>query len=108
MSFSNTSATKTPCCRVTGDYGADPPICQDHLDEGWYMGFLGAKPQADKATTAPCGCEYGIITCEKRVTCATHAIGPLACCPRATRLSCVCAYGYTCPDHGERHMGSHE
>ena len=33
---------------------------------------------------------------------------PHACCEKATVLPCVCAYSYECPEHGTRHIGSHE
>lgn len=72
------------------------------------MASLNGHPQADHATSAHCGCTWGTITQHKLITCPTHAIGPLACCPRAHALQCVCAYAYECPDHGTRHMGTHE
>jgi len=103
------SLTAEPCCRVKGNYLCDPPICQTHLDEGWFMSSLPkGTPCADKLTRGPCGCAWGTLDQRKYITCATHAIGPLACCPRSQALDCVCAYAYSCPDHGTRHMGSHE
>lgn len=33
---------------------------------------------------------------------------PGKCCERATVLPCVCAYSWTCPDHGDTHVGSHD
>ena len=33
---------------------------------------------------------------------------PHACCEKARVLPCVCAYSYECPEHGTRHIGSHE
>lgn len=31
-----------------------------------------------------------------------------ACCQKAQPLPCVCFYATTCPDHGERHFGTHD
>jgi hypothetical protein len=31
-----------------------------------------------------------------------------ACCEKAKRTNCVCQYSTTCPDHGERHFGTHD
>jgi|CXWL01.1.fsa_nt_gi hypothetical protein len=31
-----------------------------------------------------------------------------ACCEKATQHGCVCAYSTICPDHGERHFGTHD
>ena len=31
-----------------------------------------------------------------------------ACCSKAKPIECVCVYAFTCPEHGERHIGSHE
>lgn len=31
-----------------------------------------------------------------------------ACCPKARVLPCVCVYAFTCPDHNNTHIGSHE
>lgn len=33
---------------------------------------------------------------------------PHACCARAQPLQCVCAYAYTCPEHGTKHIGTHD
>jgi hypothetical protein len=103
------SPSKKFCCRVTGDYQADPPICDFHVLDGWYMttDFKG-NHAPDAKTVSPCGCAWGTLYQHKIITCATHVIGPLACCPRATALKCVCAYAYSCPDHGERHNGTHD
>ncbi len=31
-----------------------------------------------------------------------------ACCEKATQKGCVCLYATTCPEHGERHNGTHD
>lgn len=31
-----------------------------------------------------------------------------ACCHRAVQIPCVCAFAFTCPEHGDRHVGSHD
>lgn len=31
-----------------------------------------------------------------------------ACCPQAVPIPCVCAFAFTCPEHGDRHIGSHD
>ena len=31
-----------------------------------------------------------------------------ACCDKAKRYGCVCAYATTCPEHGVRHFGTHD
>ena len=31
-----------------------------------------------------------------------------ACCEKAIQANCCCAYAITCPDHGERHFGTHD
>lgn len=33
---------------------------------------------------------------------------PFRCCEKAVQISCVCAWAWKCPSHGERHIGSHE
>lgn len=33
---------------------------------------------------------------------------PGQCCQRATRTNCVCTYSWTCPVHGETHVGTHD
>jgi hypothetical protein len=30
------------------------------------------------------------------------------CCARATALACVCAFAWTCPEHGDCHVGTHD
>lgn len=32
----------------------------------------------------------------------------MACCDKARSINCVCAYSFICPEHGERHIGSHD
>jgi hypothetical protein len=31
-----------------------------------------------------------------------------ACCSKAELAACVCVYYFKCPEHGERHIGSHD
>lgn len=31
-----------------------------------------------------------------------------ACCDKAERKPCVCFIAYTCAEHGERHIGTHD
>jgi len=30
------------------------------------------------------------------------------CCPKATWLDCVCSIAFKCPDHGTKHIGTHD
>lgn len=30
------------------------------------------------------------------------------CCTKAKNIPCVCFRSYTCPEHGERHIGTHD
>lgn len=39
---------------------------------------------------------------------AKRVIRPQACCEKAQPLQCVCAYAYTCPEHGDKHNGTHD
>lgn len=31
-----------------------------------------------------------------------------ACCRQAVPIPCVCAFAFTCPEHGDKHIGSHD
>jgi len=31
-----------------------------------------------------------------------------ACCDKAVQIPCVCSYAFRCPEHGERHVGTHD
>lgn len=31
-----------------------------------------------------------------------------ACCNKAEQIGCVCMYAFTCPKHGETHIGTHD
>lgn len=33
---------------------------------------------------------------------------PHACCDDAIAIACVCAYAYSCPHHGQTHIGTHD
>jgi hypothetical protein len=57
---------------------------------------------------ALCGCVRTIIDQRTISLCPTHTVGPMACCPEASRRQCVCMYSYSCPTHGEQHIGSHD
>ena len=35
-------------------------------------------------------------------------IARFGCCEKAEPTACVCAYSFRCPDHGERHIGTHD
>lgn len=39
---------------------------------------------------------------------ATEHIKHFGCCEKATPTQCVCMYSFTCPEHGETHIGSHD
>lgn len=39
---------------------------------------------------------------------AKHELRRHACCEKATFINCVCEAATTCPDHGERHHGTHD
>ncbi len=43
------------------------------------------------------------MLCSQREFMHTHY-----CCRKASPVTCVCMYAYTCPDHGERHVGTHD
>jgi hypothetical protein len=44
----------------------------------------------------------------RRPMVATPPREPDACCAKARRLQCVCRACFDCPDHGTRHIGSHD
>lgn len=51
--------------------------------------------------------EYRHATCSP--ACARIQFArEIYCCELATPKACVCAYAWTCPVHGERHVGTHE
>ena len=35
-------------------------------------------------------------------------VDQMACCPLAEGIYCVCAYSFSCPLHGEQHIGTHD
>lgn len=35
-------------------------------------------------------------------------IATFGCCSQAKQTPCVCLYSFTCPIHGERHVGTHD
>jgi hypothetical protein len=35
-------------------------------------------------------------------------VNQMACCPLAEPIGCVCAYSFSCPLHGEQHIGTHD
>jgi hypothetical protein len=37
-----------------------------------------------------------------------NKVDPAACCEKAVWLPCVCAKSFRCPEHGDRHMGTHD
>jgi hypothetical protein len=39
---------------------------------------------------------------------STETLKRYACCEKARPLGCVCTYSTTCPDHGDRHFGTHD
>jgi hypothetical protein len=105
----------TNCCAVTrpggtprGSVAADVVICPVHVSEGWTVvqGRWGVRP--DAASTWLCGCVTTTLEQISLRKCATHAVGPAACCPAATMRHCVCMYAYDCPTHGTRHHGGHD
>lgn len=94
------------CCAVKG--GPSDEICWKHTYEGWVMvrGKWGMRP--DHLRVFECGCVDTTLENNKLVKCATHKIGPMACCPKAKTIPCVCMYSYSCPDHGNQHIGTHD
>jgi len=38
----------------------------------------------------------------------SELVARFGCCAKAEVLPCVCAYAFRCPDHGERHIGTHD
>lgn len=101
------------CCSVTrpgGDraWGTAPSVCPSHALQGWALYARGDRLDADRATTHRCGCVYTSIEQIRISLCPTHRVGPMACCPEATRVACVCAYSYACPTHGDVCYGTHD
>ena len=37
-----------------------------------------------------------------------HRLRGARCCPKATWLQCACHEAFTCPEHGEKHIGTHD
>jgi hypothetical protein len=101
----------TICCDVSMSVGRrhELVICDEHRSKGWgiYRNSRGFEI-LDRAETAECGCIRTTIEQLSLSTCVRHAIGPHACCERATATPCVCVYSYACPEHGDIHIGSHE
>lgn len=56
--------------------------------------------------------EYAHKTFEEK-TCSTECsrkelVKRHGCCEQATPITCHCTYSFSCPIHGETHIGSHE
>ena len=100
--------TPAACCSVTATPGSDPykaqTVCDVHAAEGWQT-VLG---QIDHVKTLPCGCQLANLRSFYVSRCARHSISEYACCDQAKRLNCVCYSAFTCPEHGTRHVGSHD
>lgn len=45
---------------------------------------------------------------EAEAPAAGPRVYPFACCPKAAPLPCVCAFAYSCPEHGDTHIGTHD
>lgn len=46
-------------------------------------------------------------------TCSTDCskaqmVKRMGCCEKAEMTPCVCAYSFKCPEHGEKHIGTHD
>ena len=98
----NTIGTKYPneqqprnIYKLNEDWLKEFTVCrvckQPHDDETLAFAFWKLEPRA---------CSSTCLTQE------THK--RFACCNKATRTNCVCTYSTTCPDHGERHVGTHD
>ena len=46
----------------------------------------------------------GLVDCIKKDEVRTGRL----CCEKATYTLCSCARSYTCPDHGDVHVGTHD
>jgi len=49
----------------------------------------------------------------ERMTCSSDCsrrriIAAWACCDKAQITPCVCAYAFSCEEHGDRHVGTHD
>lgn len=67
-------------------------VCGAKLDEHMAAFALGRFEQTTCSTE-----------CSKRETIERHA-----CCEKAEMTPCVCMYSFKCPEHGERHIGTHD
>lgn len=68
---------------------------------------------------AECGAELTIDLAKiararfEQTTCSTDCskrqlISSMGCCEKAEMTPCVCAYSFKCPEHGEKHIGTHD
>lgn len=56
----------------------------------------------------PCNCEERRKMREARQPKVRPPYYPHACCDKAEPIPCVCAWAYTCPTHGDTHIGTHD
>jgi hypothetical protein len=79
------------------------------VKKGDQCGFcVGTGKELDTIQTDSCGCQRRFINGRSLSFCKVHKIGPHACCEKAHVTNCVCAYSYTCPEHGDIHIGTHD
>lgn len=80
------------------------------LDAEWVKKFTICRvcgKSVDESVLARAYWRLEAPVCSTECLCA-EALRRYACCPKATRVGCVCAYAITCPDHGQQHFGTHD
>lgn len=83
---------------------------QHSIDEPWIQNYrycaMCNKP-LDASDFA-----YALVKLEKRccsIECLkAEQIKRWACCDKAVMTPCVCTYSFSCPEHGEKHIGTHD
>jgi hypothetical protein len=80
------------------------------LDEAWLQGYrvcrvCGVQVSEEQLAWAYWKHESPVCSIECY---SAEQLKRYACCEKAVKTGCVCAYSTTCPDHGERHFGTHD
>ena len=75
------------------------------LDRFRFCAGCGAELVIDLARIALARFEQSTCStdCSKR-----QLIKRMGCCEKAEMTPCVCAYSFKCPEHGEKHIGTHD
>ena len=75
------------------------------MDTYGHCAMCGGKLNA--AQTALAMSRYEKQVCGAECT-AKQIVLYHGCCPQAQLIPCVCMYAFKCPEHGERHIGTHD